>query len=570
MRLNTEKQKSLAVLQLSMALLMILIPSLTGIIDSTASAYALIAVAGFLLIKRCKDTGEVYFGVFQASYMLLLIYAIISSLWVTNRNAHFEYITVVLLSLMFFILVTDYFSENTEENIGRRIQYMLSASGVICAIINVVYWLNYLVPEGKSDGLAAGTGSSDFLAVFMVLSIALVLKLIKGNSRKRRNLFVLAAAVMLFVLIMTKSMFGWIFAGALIITYAFTSKWKNMFFPIALVTTGIFFIITLVSGIGSGSAFKDVFAFGIKSVLGNGGGFWSAKESFLASPAKNGMPGLIASLCGASGIIGVLVCVVILIRVIWQFLKAKTWTGFICMLITIMLMLLPLPENYGVIILWTGLMAYNEKEAFSAHKKSMNKEVVKKFIYTTAVLCVLAVFMLCQQFIKISAQGNYKKGKYTDAYRLYNTVSNINIADAESPQLAAQALLKSGRVKENYDEAIRLIEKARKKDKNNLINMKIKAEIYYECGMYEHSVKEYTLLASKAKINDEYNLRIAESLFKIVEKKPKGSSDAKTAYDKMIEIANSTHNLDYKEKINDIAVDTFEYTKGELNVEDKN
>ena len=72
----------------------------------------------------------------------------------------------------------------------------------------------------------------------------------------------------------------------------------------------------------------------------------------------------------------------------------------------------------------------------------------------------------------------------------------------------------------------------------------------------------------KATIKDDYNLALAKVLYKIVEMKPKGSSETKRAYEEIISIAQRTDNLNLRKEINDIADKALGYTKGDLTNEE--
>ena len=73
-----------------------------------------------------------------------------------------------------------------------------------------------------------------------------------------------------------------------------------------------------------------------------------------------------------------------------------------------------------------------------------------------------------------------------------------------------------------------------------------------------------------AKVNEKYNLALSKTLYKIVQKNPKGSSETKRAYEEILTIAQETQNLDYRKEINDIADKALVFTKGELTDEENN
>ena len=100
---------------------------------------------------------------------------------------------------------------------------------------------------------------------------------------------------------------------------------------------------------------------------------------------------------------------------------------------------------------------------------------------------------------------------------------------------------------------MRIIDKAIKRDSDNLQNIREKALVYDGCGEFELSAQQYRVASQMAFQKDEYNLLLVKELYKIIKKHPKGSSETKRAYEEIVAIAQATDNLDYKKEINDIA-----------------
>ena len=500
--------------------------------------------------------------------MLLFLYSALSFLWVSNKGDHLTYMAVILSVMMFLWVSLDYLNENIGEKYRRRLMYMVCFGATVLAISNLFYWIIYLVPFGSTESFSMGLGSNSFLAVFMVLSIIITCNLMKGNSKSRRVLFVLALVVMAFVFVMAKSSVGWIFAAMLLIIYVLSRKYKKTFFSISLVSVLLFAFIVIIGSKATGnlSMFSDVFSYGIKSVAGKGGGFWSAKELFLNSSVSK-MPGMTAFLCGASGVIGVLCALALAAVSVYQFIKLKTWASLVHLFVTVMLLILPFAKSFAVVLLWAGLGAYNGKEASLIMKRNMTRAFLKKTLYAMYICGVLALLLLGCEALKYSGDRKYKKEKYIEAYRLYSSAAYVNVTDSESCRKAAKALSESDKLSSYYETALDFSDMAKKRDKNNLENSAVKAEVYYKCQRYDLSSKEYETLAAKAKIKDDYNILLVDALYQIVKTNPKGSIETKNAYEKMVQIAAETKDLDLREKINNIADKSLAYTKGELSVE---
>ena len=131
--------------------------------------------------------------------------------------------------------------------------------------------------------------------------------------------------------------------------------------------------------------------------------------------------------------------------------------------------------------------------------------------------------------------------------------------------MAALSLLdEKTQIIDKKEEAISLIDNAIKYDIHNLENLEVKAGIYSACRNYELASIQYSELARKALVKDEYNLLQAKALFCIVEENPKGSIKTKRTYEEILKIVDCTENLDYKKEIVDIADRALSYTKGDI------
>lgn len=569
MLFSAVKDRSLTVLKFVMALFIVVAPTLFGFLNIELSACILFILTGVLYVSRIRKTGQCHISICQFVMMTLLFYSVVSTLWADNKNGHFTYILIISGLIMFFELVSDYFSENNDVKLQRRMMYMLSLSGTLCALWNIIYWVVFLIPYGKKDGFSAGLGNSDFLAVFMLFCIILTYKLMCKNKPLRKALFFVSLLIMVFTFVMTGS-FVWFLLLVFAVMFFVTRKTKKLFVPMTLLFAGLFlaFIIVSANMNGQGTVFSDVFKYGIKNLFGHGGGFWTAREMFFSGEYTNvSIPGLFAYLCAATGLTGIIVCVALTGRVVFHFLKLKTWASAANIFITLMIMLLPMAQSPVPVFLWAGLIAYNENDAKLSPVKTIRKDTVKYTTYVIAVSGVLTAVMLCRCLIIMNASHKYENRRYIDAYELYNIAATISPVDAESCRMAAKALYMSDDIKNRHTEAIELVNKAQKRDKYNLENMHIKAQIYYKCEMYELSAQEYMDIASRVAVDSVYNLETVKSLYNIIRTKEKGSVEAKTLYEKMAEIASNTADLDYREKINNIVDKALVYTKGELTVE---
>ena len=567
MLLNITKQKSLAIMQLTAALFILLAVSLVGELAVGTGIYLLFTAFFAVLCIRAITTQRVVVSVSHLIYLLLAAYTIIASLWAGNKEGHLIYFFAILILIAFHSLAGDYFYESTPENIKRRLMYLFSISGVVCAILNFFYWIIKIVPVAGNTPLKEGLGTNDFLAIFLYFSIFASFSLLKGNSKTRKVLLLLATLEMIFVFLMAKSVVAWIFAIVFTLTCLAKRKGEKPFIIVAVSGTAFFLLCAtiMISFSGFPTAFPDVFGVAAKHPFGLGGGFWSARETFSAANYTS-VPhvGLLAYLFASSGILGVIACAFLMLRCLVLFLRLKNISTFAGLLLCVAAVILPFGENITVILFIIGLNAYNEQLTGMNFKLSIKEEILKKSTYIISVLIVISALLFVHSIVKTSAKNAYNRKDYNASYSLYEVAGSINISDSESLRMATASLRKSGEIASHRDDAIRIIDKAIKRDKNNIQNIKEKALIYDANGEFELSAQQYRVAAQKAFDKDNYNLLLVKELYKIVKKSPKGSAETKRSYEEILTIAQSTQNLDCKKEINDIADKVFKYTKGDI------
>ncbi len=571
MLFTIDKNKSLSLLQAVMALFIVLAPAALALLPAHSDVYALFIVFALVFLMRIKKTQRVYFSPMHFVMLMLLCYTLIASIWAKNKEGHLLYMFIILAAIFFLSSAFDYFKESNCENLRRRMMYLFLSSGTLCALMNIVYWLLYIIPVAGRDAFSYGVGSNDFLAVYMLLCIMCAISLIKSNAPLRRKILIPMLLIMLFVFVMAKSLIGWVLALLICVIAASSKQSEKMFLPLSLISTvvlaGIAIAVSTLMPWGELSG--DLFALGYSRPFGSGGGVISAQALYGARVySKDTAAGIMAMLFAQSGIVGLICCVAVILRALTHFLKLKNRESLICLFVLVLIMILPLGKSYAMLFLWIGLFAYNEQALSMCVGKTVKNKFLQKTVYTLATVSVIAAVLFLQCFMRAYAHLNYKNGNYMSAYSFYRASAAINITDSESCRLAATCLRKGTDIKAQRDEAIALIDKAIKRDESNLENTVEKARIYNACEEYDLCAQQYRVASQRAVASEEYNLSLVKTLYKIVQKNPKGSSETKRAYEEILAIAQETQNLDYRKEINDIADKALIYTKGELGSEE--
>lgn len=576
MLFNINRKTGIALMQITAALSVLLAPSFLNMLSAEAAVYSLFTVFMFIATLRIKENLKISLTIQNAVYIALIAFGILSLLWTKNISLHMLYIFSVATVWVYSIVLKDYFAENNSSGFKRRMAYLLSASGILCAVVNVVYWLMYVVPVAGNDAFRQGLGTPDLLGIFMVLSLACTVSLCRNNSKIKKTFFVISALMMLFVFIMTKSIVAWFFAVIFVSIIIVRKNIKNaknsLIISAGIVVLYFAVIIFKLAGSLEGKAFSDVLKYSFANIFGAGGGFWNGRETFARFNYDSvAGVGLFPFLSATAGVIGVISCILLLARSVIVFVKQNTVESTVNLLIFLTVLILPFGNSITGIILLAGLTVYNESLTDAEFKLPLKTSAVKKATMYISVIIILSTFITVLSFVKMTASSEFSKGRYSKSYDLYKTVAKINFTDSESCKMAALSIYKDKSLfNEKKDEAILLVNEAIKGDKLNIENYELKAKIYYAAKEYELCAQEYRNISSKSSLNDRYNLSLAKTLYKIVEENPKGSSEAKRAYEEIVAIAQTTENLDLRKEINDIADKAFAHTKGDLNSEREN
>ena len=574
MLFNITKQKSLAFIQIFVAVLILTVPSFLSLLSLKGGVYITFTVSAFLMLIRIKANEKIILSLKHTVYILLIAFGLISLLWISNISGHFVYLFGIGAVCVLTSLLKEYFIENTGESFKRRIAYLISISGVTYCLYNIIYWITVVVPVAGNNGFTRGLISRDFSGIFIVISIACTVSLYKGNSKFRKFLISFSLILMAFCLLMTKSCMAWVFAVAfslLLILKNVFSKKNSKYTVFSSFVIVLYFIGTLIIALAGekGNVFSDVFSFALKHPFGAGGGFLSAKDTFTDYPQiEQTGTGLFLYLFSSSGVFGVLSCLVLVIRSVRTFIKLKNTESAIGILCLITLLWLPFGQSFAAVILVMGLNTYNEYCADLNLKLQLKQKRIKRLVNIVSVLLAVTASLTVLSFMEMSADRDFESGRYMEAYETYKTVSTIDVFDSRCSEMSALCVLNDKTLRTSIsDDALKLIDKAIKYDRNNLSHYETKAEIHFACGNFNEAAAQYRDILKKSAVNDKYNLSMTKVLYEIIVGNPKGSSETKRAYEEIVNIAQLTENLDIKKEINDLADKALVYTKGELSDE---
>ena len=566
MNFKTEKVQSIQLLKIVFAVIISALPAMLALTGSIG-LYVMLAVFCGLLAYRIYDAKKIYMPFFATILLAFFVYALISSIWMKDSAGHLLYLTLIVAIITFSALFADYLNKNNDGNLYGRIIYMISVSSFFVSIVNIGVWFIDYIPDGRKYNFAEGFNSNDELGIFMVLALSCIKTLFKKGSKHRKKLIVMTVFD-LFTLLMTRSVPTLLFVAILCAVYLLRNKGRKTYISmITLLTSG--FILVIITNITKNSAFGDCIKAGLTSPFGlGGGGFISGLQGLSSSYYLKADVGLIALITAASGILGLILCLFLLIRQMYTALKMCNLFSVITYTLTLFIFIIPYKGIATSLIILAALITYNENLLKPISFVSISKDRVKKIVTILLVIAVLYISAGFGAAMKNTAYTLYKNKDYLEAYSWYKVSATINITDDESCVMAAKCLRKSGAADEYEEEAVKYLDKAIKRSKNNAENLAEKARLFSSCERYDRAIVQWDTAIASAPYNDNYKLELSKVLYKVIKINEKGSSETKEAYKKLLAVSESTQNLDIKKEINDIADKALTYTKGELKDEE--
>lgn len=560
MLFSVQKNTSVALLKIVVAVFCVAAPILVGFLGVGATTYLLLVIFTAMLSMRIMVSGRICISSPQIMLGGLITFTLIMTPFTRSGINGVHFVSQLCLLWSFMAVIGDYFGENSADGLKGRLMYLVLISGLVCSFANIAYWLCVLVPVGSKASLSFITGQNSLLAIYMVCAIFCAVNLMYKNTKRKKQALSLAIIPLLFVLVMSKSVIGYVILAVLLASFFVKLRARKFYVPIMFV---MLLSITFIAVICyKSTAQVDAILSGLNSIIGvGGGGFLSGQEIYQTSYYPyNDMLALFAILTSSCGIAGLLFAVLLIARCVYLFAKNKTQLSFFTLLFVVIFMIVPVTNGLLVMLLSCGLLTYNEY-VNSALSKSLNKNKHQRISVFFAAITVMAVYLFVHSVISNSADVKLKNGDYESAAKLYENAAVINPADDVSCIKASVCIRKSNG---DYKNALRFAEKAEKRNKKSLESIKEKAYVYAYAGDLSESVMQWKYVCAKAPYNDTYKVKLSQSLYKIIKNAEKGSSETKEAYKEIVQIAEKTSNLDCKKQINDIVDKAQKYNKGAL------
>lgn len=561
---NRGRSRSFAgILEIVAAAFILLGPTVISAVCRDWGLYAAFAVVTLCFAVRLVENGGIHMTVNIGLGVLTLGYALLAFIWADNFLLHIRYVFTILTVIGAMFLAADYFSLGKEKGLSERLLYMIIFSAEICALWNLIYW-GFLSGFSMAEPMSAGMGQSDLLGMYMVVGLWCAAKAGLGGKLKKMSALILALP-MIFVLFMSRSALSWFLGMGFAAVYVFKKgrKLASFVFTAAAVASAVLLVIW--SG-GTGFApFADALFSVFRRPEGLGGGGFFARQTQFQSAAYASVNelGMGASLTSSLGVFGLLMALVFIGRQAWLTYKYKDWFSAFTVILGIYSFFAPVGSGLAGLILLMCASVYGE-----CRLGRMSK--VRISVVITAIICcamAAAVILGCVLAVGEGFRKSGMKNMFTDerkAFEHFSVASSINPFDDESCYNAANALRHLYEQNGSREDAVNseyYIERAIERNEYSALYHIEYARLLKDIERYARAVEENDKAVQLAPLNDDYKVSLGENLYLLMQTYERGSVDTQRCYQRILDCAEATADMDKKKIIIDWADKAQPYTR---------
>lgn len=551
------------VLEIVVAAFILLGPTVISAADRGWGLYAAFAAVALCFALRLLENGGVHMTVNIGLGVLTLVYALLAFIWADNLFLHIRYVFTVLTVIGAMLLAVDYYSIEKEKGLSERLLYMIIFSAEICALWNLIYWA-FLSKFSMTEPMSAGIGQNDLLGMYMAVGLWCAAKAGLGRKLKKISALVLAIP-MIFVLFMSRSALSWFLGAGFAAVYLFKKSRKlgSFVFAAAAVASGA--LMTIWFRGARLAPFTDALLCVLRRPEGLGGGGFFARQTQFQSAAYTSVNelGMGASLVSSLGVFGLLIALVFIGRQVWLTYKYKDWFSAFTVILGIYSFFAPVGSGLAGLILFICTSLYCEWRLGCVTKVRI------PVVITASICCAMAAAVILGCVLAVG-EGFRRSGmKYIfvderKAFENFSVASSINPFDDESCYNAANALRHLYEQNNSREDAVNAeyyIERAIERNEYSALYHTEYARLMKDVESYARAVEENDRAVELAPLNDDYKVNLGETLYLLMQTYERGSVDTQRCYQRILDCAEATADMDKKKIIIDWADKSQPYTR---------
>ncbi|MCH5188209.1 MAG: hypothetical protein J1F63_07370 [Oscillospiraceae bacterium] len=550
-------------LEIVAAAFILLGPTVINTVCRGWGLYAAFAAVTLCFAVRLLENGGIHMTVDIGLGVLTLVYALLAIIWADNLFLHIRYVFTILTVVGAMFLAADYFSVGKEKGLSERLLYMIIFSAEICALWNLIYWA-FLSRFSMTEPMSAGMGQSDLLGMYMAVGLWCAAKAGFGRKLKKISAFILALP-MIFVLFMSRSALSWFLVAGFAAVYLFKNGRKLVSFVFAAAAAASGVLLVVWSGGTRMTPFLDALLSVLRRPEGLGGGGFFARQTQFQSVAYTSVNelGTGASLASSLGILGLFMALVFIGRHLWLTYKYKDWLSAFTVILGIYSFFTPVGSGLAGLILLMSVSVYGEWRLGRMTK-------VRVPVVITAIICctlAAAVILGCVLAVSEGFRRSGMKNMFIDerkAFEQFSMAASINPFDDESCYNAANALRHLYEQNGDREDAVNAeyyIKRAIERNEYSALYHIEYARLMKNVESYARAVEENDRAVKLAPLNDDYKVNLGENLYLLMQTYERGSVDTQRCYQRILDCADVTSDMDKKKIIIDWADKAQPYTR---------
>lgn len=468
------KKREINILHTVLMLFVFASPVLVSAFEKTITVYAFLGLFAATVGYRILKDG--YIVLTRSSLLLaaLSAYSFIQLIWVSDKGSQFALGAMLLSSSVASLLIADYKKKIGSENLQTTALRMAYSASLFYALMVILHQI-FIESKFLDCSMCFTSGSSATSAFIAVIGIVVTFRFFGKN--KTRSAFYVAIPIMVYVLIMSKSVVGYLFAALVAFAWAITHKHKKVEALLALMVCAVIGVINVINAVAvlvTNAGYFNGAIKGMVSIFGIGSGGYNAIVS-VVDKSNSAFMTTFNYLSEALGLAGFAFMALAIVAGIICYRREKKFINLV-MLIFSACVIVSSSATLAFTLPLIGMYYACREDGVVLY---VNKAVSLVFIIPLAFSILFTTAHVPYGIGKHQCDlGNYEKG---GAY--YTAGAQMEIFNSHGWEMAYKAYAKSGEA-DTYPLQKSLIDKAIKFNTKSYAYYRDKAEVYTLEGDY--------------------------------------------------------------------------------------
>lgn len=520
------------------ALFAVFVPVCGSVFDGKAVLYLFSALCLLALGIAAYEGRSLPFSKVSLFLLAASFFSLAGLFWVSDKGSQFFLAAVPAASFAFSSAVAAAAKIRGREALSLAAKTVYYSASLYAAV-DVLYQF-FIADKALSYRMDFGSGSSFASAALMTIGIMCARRVRRGRERSAG--FIAALILMVYVLIMTGSIAGYIFAAAVLLRASLHKKKLRVEAFVCAAVLVFLSVLKIIYTIGKAALLKEHFAaalYGIGSVFGRGCGGYNAAFGILGKAYDTSPPGILF-LCEVGGVFGLAGAVCAVIYAMRKYFAKPKISNFVALALLCGLIF---SSSEQMIYALPLLAAY-----YMLGEDGVNVRAGTVLSWIFVPLGAFFIYLSVSRVPFALGKSALENEAYASAAEYCEMGARMEMFSSEGWEKAYEALKKAGG---SAEEKKFCLEKAEKFNPEKLEYAKERAEVFSSEKSYAAALAIWEEIIEKC--DSEYLYpEYAEKIFDAMEH---GTSDAereKELYERLLLCAEKCTDDEVKRAVNDI------------------